>query len=257
MQERIITIAGEIADTLGNSTLITVITVSYNAGKSLEETIKSVLSQTYKNIEYIIIDGGSTDGTLNIIKKYEKQLAYWVSEPDTGIYDAMNKGIDAAHGNWVYFIGAGDTMLNVADKVVPYLTSANCVYYGDVYRLDLLRLYDGKFSPFKLAINNICQQAIFYPLAAVRKYKYNTKYRIQADHDLNMQLYGDKSFCFKYIPVVISNYEGAGFSVQNLDKPFFRDKMAVIKSNFSYLVYLYAVSRSMLAKFIKGTNYTE
>jgi len=88
--------------------LITVITVVLNGEKALEETIKSVISQTYPNVEYIIIDGGSTDGTLDIIKKYEDYIDYWVSEPDKGIYDAMNKGVDLTTGQWINFINAGD-----------------------------------------------------------------------------------------------------------------------------------------------------
>ena len=81
-----------------NYPLISVITVSYNAVLTIEQTILSVINQTYLNIEYIIIDGGSTDGTVNVIKKYADKIAYWVSEPDKGIYDAMNKGIAYSHG---------------------------------------------------------------------------------------------------------------------------------------------------------------
>lgn len=91
---------------------ITIITVTYNASTVLEETILSIVNQTYSNIEYIVIDGASTDGTIDIIKKYEDRISYWVSEPDKGIYDAMNKGIDRATGEWINFMNAGDYFQN-------------------------------------------------------------------------------------------------------------------------------------------------
>ncbi len=83
-------------------------TVTYNAEELLEETILSVINQSYKNIEYIIIDGASTDGTIDIIKKYEEKIDYWMSEPDEGIYFAMNKAIEKATGKWINFMNAGD-----------------------------------------------------------------------------------------------------------------------------------------------------
>lgn len=87
---------------------ITVVTVCFNAVNEIEETMMSVLNQTYDDIEYIVIDGGSTDGTVDIIKRYADRLAYWVSEPDKGIYDAMNKGIKVATGDYINFMNAGD-----------------------------------------------------------------------------------------------------------------------------------------------------
>ena len=87
-----------------------IITITYNAVRLVEQTLLNVLSQSYPNIEYIVIDGGSTDGTADIIRRYESGLAYWVSEPDKGIYDAMNKGLQKATGDYVWFINAGDTL---------------------------------------------------------------------------------------------------------------------------------------------------
>lgn len=91
---------------------ISIITVAYNATDTIEETILSVINQTYSNIEYIIIDGGSTDGTIDIIKKYSDNISYWISEPDKGIYDAMNKGINIATGEWINFMNCGDTFVS-------------------------------------------------------------------------------------------------------------------------------------------------
>jgi glycosyltransferase involved in cell wall biosynthesis len=88
--------------------LITVVTVVFNAARFLEETITSVISQTYPNMEYIIIDGGSIDGTVDIIRKYERQIDFWLSDKDNGIYDAMNKGIRLSRGRWINFMNAGD-----------------------------------------------------------------------------------------------------------------------------------------------------
>lgn len=88
--------------------IISVITVTYNCCDTIEQTILNVLKQTYLYLEYIVIDGGSTDGTVDVIKKYAHKLAYWVSEPDKGIYDAMNKGTLAATGEWLLFRNSGD-----------------------------------------------------------------------------------------------------------------------------------------------------
>lgn len=89
-------------------TQISIVTVSYNAVKTIEQTINSIVNQSYPDIEYIIVDGGSTDGTVDIIKKYENKIAHWVSEPDAGIYDAMNKGISLSHGDVIGIINSDD-----------------------------------------------------------------------------------------------------------------------------------------------------
>jgi glycosyltransferase involved in cell wall biosynthesis len=115
--------------------LITVITVVFNCVGSIEETILSVVSQSYENVEYVLIDGGSTDGTVEVIKKYERCIDYWVSEPDKGIYDAMNKGINLSNGEWLNFMNAKDvfaereTIQNLAAK---YLCGSAKFVYSDV-----------------------------------------------------------------------------------------------------------------------------
>jgi glycosyltransferase involved in cell wall biosynthesis len=102
---------------------ISVIIVVFNGAKTLPQAIESVLRQTYKNVELIVVDGGSTDGTLDILRKYESNNFIWKSEPDKGIYDAMNKGIMMAHGEWLHFLGADDTLIN--DKVLENVFNEN------------------------------------------------------------------------------------------------------------------------------------
>lgn len=104
---------------MNNNPKVSIITPSFNSAKTIEKTILSVLNQTYDNLEYIIIDGGSTDGTVDIIKKYQDRLKYWISEPDKGISDAFNKGLSTTSGNYVNFQGADDYLLD--NKVIELI----------------------------------------------------------------------------------------------------------------------------------------
>ena len=144
-----------------NNPLISVVTVSYNAVLTIEQTILSVINQTYPHIEYIIIDGGSTDGTVDIIKKYANRIAYWVSEPDKGIYDAMNKGIRTAKGEWINFMNAGDLFYSkdTLEKVFSKSINDNIkVIYGDVMLNKQGVLSQGKVYP--ISFMQICLFAI-------------------------------------------------------------------------------------------------
>jgi len=130
--------------------LISIITAVYNGEQFLEETIKSIINQTYKNIEYIIIDGGSTDGTLDIIKKYENKLAYWVSEKDSGISDAFNKGVKISKGDYINFQGDGDGFyLNDAlEKICQDVNSKEDIFISArIQRVNLngIELFTSKY----------------------------------------------------------------------------------------------------------------
>ena len=234
---------------------ISVITVVYNGKQYLEQSILSVINQSYDNIEFIVIDGGSTDGTVELIEKYDAGIDYWVSESDKGIYDAMNKALDVVTGEWVYFLGAGDILLNVLDKIVHQFDNNETVYYGDVYRTDLLKVFDGKFNIFRSSRMCICHQAIFYPVNVIKKYKFNTKYKVQGDHNLNMEIQGDGKYHFKYFEAIICIYEGGGFSAVTRDLEFFKDRLSIVKKNFPYYVYVYAYLIDKLLKFIKRGQY--
>lgn len=136
--------------------LITVVTVVYNGEATLEQTIQSVVNQSYDNVEYIIVDGGSKDGTIDIIKKYENKIDYWQSEPDAGIYDAMNNGIKLATGVWINFMNAGDIFYdsNVISNFIVNSTDIKNVdvFYGNAVALinekEKLQIASEKYKDF-------------------------------------------------------------------------------------------------------------
>lgn len=232
---------------------ISIITVVYNAKSFLEETIESVLSQNFNNFEYIIIDGGSIDGTLDIIKKYQDRITLWVSEPDKGIYDAMNKGIKHAKGEYVYFLGGDDLLFDnqVLKNVNSYLMDKRKVYYGNVLFKKRNVIYDGEFNLVKIVTRNISHQSIFYPKEIFEKYSFDTKYKIFADYELNLKLYGNSSYSFVYIPITIALFNDEGASGSNtLDLNFENDRFEIIKNNFPYWIYLYRFFRTKLSKFL-------
>ena len=117
-------VKGRVKQSGPNNPLITIITASYNAARDLSTAIQSIRNQNYKNIEYIVVDGASTDGTLDVLKANEDVIDYWVSEPDSGIYDAWNKGVKLSRGDWIAFLGADDIYLDGA--IECYVTLINC-----------------------------------------------------------------------------------------------------------------------------------
>jgi len=198
--------------------LITIITVSYNAVTVIEETIKSVLNQTYKNIEYIIIDGGSTDGTKEVIKKYANQLSYWISEPDKGIYDAMNKGISKANGEWINFMNAGDSFVdnNVLEKVSKFLNNGFGITFGDTIVEKNGKKIIHYATPFykkeklhhKMGFNH---QSTFVRTDLAKKNPFDLKYKLAADYNMIISLYraGAK---FNQLNFAIALYDLNGIS---------------------------------------------
>lgn len=191
--------------------LVSVITVVYNAHPTLEATIQSVLSQNKDIVEYWIIDGGSTDGSLEIVQRYEEELAGWVSEPDKGIYDAMNKGIDRAKGDWIYFLGGDDTLRpGIIDKVRTQLTSNFAMVFGDI-------LFDNGyqmrsfFGPRTILQNTIHHQSAFYNVSLFANFRYDISLKIVSEYDLHLRLYMQK-VPTKYIPLLIADCATGGAS---------------------------------------------
>ena len=219
---------------------ISIITVVRNGVDTLESCIRSVICQAYENIELIVIDGGSTDGTLDILKHYDDKIAFWTSEPDRGIYDAMNKGTRHATGDRILFLGCDDTLSADLRAVVPLMTRVNIIYYGDAYWTGRRRLYDGHFSTAKLARTNICHQAIFYPRAVFEKYAFNLRYSLQADWELNMRCFSDPAFRFQYIPVQVAVYNDLqGLSSVTRDLALEQDYITLMWRHFPWPIALW------------------
>jgi glycosyltransferase involved in cell wall biosynthesis len=170
--------------------LITIITAVRNGDKTLECTIKSVLDQSYDRIEYIIIDGGSTDGTLDIIRKYDNRINFWISEPDNGIYDAMNKGIALATGDLIALLNSDDyyeqgALASVADIYRNYRAKGRFIIYGDYYILDDRIQVRTEFrSNLKFWTGmSICHQALFVSRDVYRTSSlYDTSLHFAADY---------------------------------------------------------------------------
>jgi glycosyltransferase involved in cell wall biosynthesis len=201
--------------------LVSIITPTFNAFHQLENCINSITRQTYHHCEHIIVDGGSTDGTVDILKKY--QHLKWISEPDKGIYDAMNKGIKLAKGEWIYFLGGDDRLYNknVLEKISKYLLPEYDVIYGDVISTRFGGRYDGEFSQIKLFTKNICHQAIFFRKELFEKIGYfNLEFKGQADWDHNMRWFLDKKIDKKYVDLVIAEYADGGTSSVQGDPVF-------------------------------------
>jgi glycosyltransferase involved in cell wall biosynthesis len=229
--------------------LISIITVVLNGASTIENTFTSVFSQDFDDFEYIVVDGGSKDDTVEIIKKNESKLACWVSETDNGVYDAMNKAVRLAKGRWIYFLGADDVLYNVLAKVAAYLVDETEIYYGDVFRPFAKRRYDGEFSAIKLSFRNICHQSIFYPRNVFEKYSYNLNYPVFSDYELNIRCYADNDLRFVYVPLTIAVFHDCGgLSQCKEDTRFLTDKMSMIKRYFPYYVFCIASVRFVLIK---------
>ena len=183
--------------------LVSIITVVFNDEKYLEQTIQSVINQTYNNVEYIIIDGGSNDATVEIIKKYEDKIDYWVSEKDAGIYDAMNKGIDLISGEWINFMNAGDRFYdkNVLENIHKDLKNECIVVSGKVSLY-----YENEFIENYGSENIIPHQAAFFKSLYMKSLKFDLGYKILADGELLGRLQKLKEYNAKYLDIIVAKF---------------------------------------------------
>lgn len=235
--------------------LCSIIIPNYNSNKKLNKTFKSLFEQDKELYELIIVDSCSTDESVELIKKYEWLIDKTIIEKDNGIYDAMNKGINCASGEYIYFLGAGDTLASGILKTIEVkLIKKGCnLIYGNVYfGEDKKNICYGKFNKLKLSKKNICHQAIFYSYNIFDLIGfYDTKYRILSDYAFNILCFGNKTIKKIYINDIIATFELNGISSNNVDKEFYKDYFQLIKRNLGMYIWIIRIFRNRIRNMVK------
>lgn len=221
---------------------ISIITIVRNGEQHIEHTIRSIICQTYPNIEYLIIDGNSTDGTVDIIRKYDDRISFWLSEPDAGIYDAMNKGVKASTGDWLLFIHSDDFLLNehVIEQAVPYLRKTpHQIAYGQVGFIypDLTeKTYGAEWEPLKKRFREVAMciphQATFHSRALFKNQLFDKTFRIAGDYDFLLRHLKDHDATFFPVMIAKMRADGISFTASKID--LLRDTRKVQIKNKMY-----------------------
>lgn len=211
---------------------LSIITVNYNDAEGLERTIKSVISQTFHDYEFIIIDGGSTDDSVNIIKKYERHIDYWVSEHDGGIYPGMNKGLRQAKGEYVNFMNGGDCYHSedVLEKIFALETNADIIT-GAHAENGIRNVGEGGVTMLDLYKWAIDHQASFIRREIALRHPYDEKYRIVSDWKFFIESLVFDNCTFYYTDMIVVDVDMKGISNTNfvLDK---KEREAVLHELF-------------------------
>lgn len=187
--------------------LVTVITVCYNAREMLLRTMNSVWAQTYKHVEYVIVDGASTDGTLELLAEYGGRIDHWVSESDKGIYDAMNKGVSMAKGKWVIFMNAGDCFADnhVLENVFSVPRQAD-VIYGDVVKGGVVKKASSPRNAHRMFF---CHQSVFVKIESLKAFPFDISHKMSADFKQMKQLWlAGKQFLQLDFPIADFDVQG-------------------------------------------------
>jgi glycosyltransferase involved in cell wall biosynthesis len=216
---------------MATSPKITIITPSFDSSRYIATALESVASQSYKNIEHLIIDNLSTDGTVDIVAKFQNRYPHirLIREKDAGIYDAMNKGIGLSSGDWLYFLGSDDRLLTdeILRQVVTIINSVDCeIVYGNVISKRFNGTYGGEFTYEKILSQNICQQSIFFRKTIFLKTGlFNLKYRSHADWNHNLQWFLSPYVKKIYYDITVAEYADGGYSSLHGDQLFEKEKV--------------------------------
>lgn len=197
---------------------LSIITVNYNDAKGLDRTITSVISQTYHNFEFIVIDGGSTDGSIDVIKKYERNIDYWVSEPDGGIYQAMNKGLRQAKGEYVNFMNSGDSFHapNVLELIFSLDTDADIItgtHLGSPHP----NIGKDGITLYTLCTGAVDHQASFIKRSIALRHPYDENYKIVSDWKFFIEALIIDNCSFFYTETIVVDVDMTGISNTSLE----------------------------------------
>lgn len=221
----------------GELPFISIVTVVLNGEKYLEQSIQSVISQNHKNLEYILVDGGSQDGTLSIIKRYENFIDYWVSEPDRGIYHAMNKGWSISRGDYIYYLGSDDILVNLPQTALQKAKQQDIkLVYGSVI-MGNSQLFNSHYGIMLILRNTLHHQGLFLK-NDLQNPPFNERYKFYADFDLNQNLYKQRVKAIKSRSI-IALFREDGSSSKRGDrertKILKKEAKQIIFSNFGLL----------------------
>lgn len=219
---------------------LSIITINYNNLEGLRKTIESVVNQTWRDFEYIIIDGGSTDGSLDVIKEYSDKIDYWVSEPDRGVYHAMNKGIDVANSEYCIFINSGDclycketlsliaTQLDVASIIVGTLHLDTGEEWLAPREITLPYLYE----------SSLPHPASFIKTSLLKKYHYDEELRIVSDWKFWVQILLMDGESYSPLDQIVSIFDTSGISMSNVELAK-KERIHVLENEFSPIIFKY------------------
>jgi glycosyltransferase involved in cell wall biosynthesis len=215
--------------------MLSIIIPTFNSSLTLPIAIKSILKQSFGDFEIFVIDGLSNDNTLEIAKSFNDDRIKIFSEEDNGIYDAMNKGLSKAGGEWVYFLGSDDELFNadVLADVSQFVSTHDCdfvygnsVIVGNASWAKHGTIYDGPFDLKKLLIKNICHQSVFYRMDLIksRNIRFNINYPVCSDWDFNLKCWSISEFT--YIDLTIARFNAGGISTKPTDDSFKNERVA-------------------------------
>ena len=228
-------IKGLFKKSYANKPLISIVTVVFNGGEHLKETIKSVLHQNYDNIEYVIIDGGSTDKSVDIITAYEDKIDYWVSEPDEGIYNAMNKGASLCTGEYIAFLNAGDWYAENIIKFVSFVIMTNDVDYifGNVSMQDATKgawIFGSRMGQYKYTMP-FPHPSLFVKRDHLLNVGFDENYKAIADYNFILKLI-NKNLKYIYSDKIFTYFRVGGVSCAAHEMEHFR----LAYNNFGFFV---------------------